>query len=327
MKLRLLYLLLGAFCLQACSNQIDDCITNPVVYPNRVEINGSAYQNSLIACREGKLQTYKFVGAQEFTIKAAQGTVIQIFPDSFSQNGVIIQDTLTLTLLEMYTPGALIACQLSTNGLNSGQSVEPLLSEGIGYIEIRHNGQPVELVGEFFLFMPSQNNNLSLSVFRAPNCQDLHCDVLWENTGHPVSPYQLIDAAGNPTVSGYRALLTTLGWFSFARFNPDPAPRGILYNKAPSGYTATNSKVFLTYDSPSIGVGLFSAYDSINMVFSEKYGEIPNQSAGHVIFVSKDANAYRYEAVPVVTEDGKITFTQQLQTGDAEELIQYINHL
>ena len=81
------------------------------------------------------------------------------------------------------------------------------------------------------------------------------------------------------------------------------------------------------YDSSSTAIGMFSEYDKANGVFSEKYRQIPNKTAGNVIFVSKPESNFNFEASKVITDDGKITVTRQLQSGSEKDLIDYINNL
>lgn len=329
MKYLPVFLCLGLFALQSCSSSADDCEPGPLEFPNQQGVlDGTAYKNSLLDCRLPKVQTFEFNSYQGTEIFANQGTIFSIYPNIFYEmDGTPVDGLVTFAVLEMYNPGEIIACQLSTNGLNEAQSVEPLLSESILFLSVSHNGNPLMIDGEFMVFVPSENRDLELSIFNSPRCPDLECEVLWEKLPRSLvydEPYT--DAAGNDYF-GYRSFLTDLGWFSVARYNNSQETRGVLYNKAHSPYSLLNSKVFLKYNSNSTAIGMFSEYDEVNEVFSEKYREIPDNTSGNVIFVSKPENSFNFEASEVITSDGKITVTRQLKSGSETNLIDYINNL
>lgn len=323
------FFLSGILIVSSCSSDSEDCLPGAIEYPNQQDpIDGTAYKQSSLDCRLPKLQTFQvnnIVGAE---IKSSQNTVVFIGQNTFSQlDGTAIDDEITLVVLEMYRPGEIIACQLSTNGLNDTRTVEPLLSESIFYINAEYNGNPVLINGEIQIFVPSQNKNLALSIFNSPSCSALECEVLWETVPQStVFEEAYEDAAGN-ILLGYRSYITDLGWYSFARYNPSKEPRGILYNKALPRYTLKNSKVFLHYESTSVGIAMFSEYNEDNAVFSEKYREIPENTSGNIIFVSKPENSFNFGANQIITSDGQITITRNLKTGSEIDLILYINNL
>lgn len=323
------FLCFGFLVMQGCSSDASDCEPGQIDYPNQQdEIDGTSYKNSLLDCRLPKMQIFEFNSFSGAEIMAEQGTVFMIGPNIFSDlDGTLVDGSITLSVLEMYNPGEIIACQLSTNGLNNTGNIEPLLSESIFYINATYNDNPVRIDGEFQIFIPSENQDLELSVFNSPTCSEIECEVLWETVRQStVFEESYTDAAGN-IYPGYRSFIMDLGWFSIARYNDSREPRGILYNKGLSPYSLSNSKVFLKYDSNSTAIGMFSEYDVNNAVFSEKYSEIPNNTSGNVIFVSKPESIFNFEASQVITEDGKITLTRELQSGSESDLIDYINNL
>lgn len=313
----------------SCSSENKYCDPEALQYPNQqATIDSIAYQQSALACRLPKVQTFNVSNVSGSEIVAKQGTVLNIRPQTFLKaDGSPIDDKVKITLLEMYQPGEVIACQLSTNGLNENKKIEPLLSEGIFFLKITYNEEPVVFNKDIQLFVPSKNKNLKLSLFHSPSCQALDCEVLWE-TKRTTKIFEEAypDAAGNP-ILGYRTFFQADGWLSLARYNDSTEPRGTLYNKSLAGYDTSNSNTFFRYDSPSMAVGMFAKFDTKNGVFSEKYNQIPKNTAGHVIFVSKPETQFKYDASPVVAKDGKITVTRNLQSGSEQKLIAYINNL
>lgn len=329
MKIYIPFFALGFLIFTACSSSTDDCEAGPVEYPNQQgEIDGTVYRNSLMDCRLPKVQSFEFNSYQGAQIVASQGTALNISPNIFFDlDGNPIDGRISFSILEMYDPGDIVACQLSTNGLNSAQQIEPLLSESIFYIEAYHNGNPVRMEGEMEVFIPSEVSNLQLSLFHSPTCSQLQCSVLWEEIPRRVvNAGEYVDAAGN-IITGYRSVVTGLGWFSFARYNSSAAPRGILYNKALAPYNLGNSNVFIKYEGNSTAIGMYSEFDANSQVFSEKYGQIPADIPSHVIFVGKPGNSFNFKAAGLITENGKITVTRQLQSGSETELVDYVNNL
>lgn len=316
------------FLLLGCSSDSEDCTPGPIAHVNQVPvIDGAIYKQSAMDCRLPKVQSFQFNGFEETEITAAQGTVFFVQPLSFTDlNGQIIDGEINFEILEMYTPGDLIACQLSTNGLNNNQSVEPLLSEGVFHIDITHQGEPVIITQPIRVFIPSENASLDLSLFHSPSCPELSCSVLWEAQQTEVIYEPYTDPAGN-TILGYQTFLRNTGWKSIARFNDSQEARGIIYNIVPPGYNDTNSNVFLYYNSSSTAIGMFSEYDAENEVFSEKFGEIPNNTPAYVLFVSKPETEFSFGSKSITTQDGKITATRDVRLGDETDLKTYINNL
>src|SRR5690606_17323472 len=182
MKFFSTFLCLGFLIFQGCSSASDDCEPGPIEYPNQQgEIDGLAYKNSLLDCRLPKVQTFEFNSFAGAEIVATQKTVFFISPETFFElDGSPIDGPITFSVLVMYIPDEIIACQLSTNGMNDTQTVEPLLGESIFFINATYNGNPVRMDREIMVFIPSENRDLELSLFNSPKCSDLECDVLWE---------------------------------------------------------------------------------------------------------------------------------------------------
>ncbi|PVW14211.1 hypothetical protein DDV96_10405 [Marixanthomonas spongiae] len=313
----------------ACSSDSGDCKIGPVENPNQqAVIDSTAYRQSGRDCRLPRVQTFKVFNFSFSEIVADQGTVLMVTPKTFSTpDGTLVDGEVTLSLIEMYQPGEIIACQLSTNGLNQNQKVEPLLSESIFYLNATYNGEPVIFNQSIQVFVPSENQNLELSLFHSPSCPQLECTVLWEIEQQGTIFEKPYTNASGDTVLGYRAFVQNTGWRSIARFNENQTPRGTLYNKAKPGYNTSNSNTFLYYDASSTAIGMFTSFDTENEVFSEQYGEIPNNTPGEVIFVGKPETEFMFGSSAVITKDGKITVTRDLQSGSETSLIAYINNL
>ncbi len=325
-------IILGLCCMLfcACSSDGDEnCNVGAVHSPNAQEpIDGAEYLASLLECRQPRVQNFLASNLSGAEIVADQGTRIFVNPQTFEQNGIFIDGDVDIALIEMYEPGEIIACQLSTNGINLVGNTEPLFSESMFYIDITYQGEPVSFLQPIRVFTPSNNLGEQQFLFYSPSCPQLECTVLWEEeiTSVPVFEKPVIDATG-VKIFGYQTVLQTLGWKNIGRYNMDPAPRTIAYNKAPTGYNKTNGNVFLCYNTASTAIGLFDQYDSNLEVFSETHSQIPEGVAADAIFVTVQDNQYIYATKRGTVSTDFLTATLNTQSTNEAGLINAINGL
>lgn len=307
----------------SCSED-HDCEEGLVEVPNSIApLDGADYAASIEECRTPRIQTFSFQAFLGGTFRGLQNTQIIVPPQSIvNENGEPIDGIATIELIEMYEPGEIIACQLSTNGLSTTLVPEPLLSEGIYYINITVPGTTITLLNAIEVFNPSDNSDLTLFQFNSLSCQDIDCLVLWEaNVGVEVTS-GIIDNPDGTVTQGYRTSVRELGWISIARYNPDDRQRTIIYNKAPAQFNGSNSNTFLLYEGNSTGIALFDRFDTSLDVFSEMHGQIPTGTIGSFILVTVQDGAYRYATQTTTVSMDQIGLTTQ--TSDVSEL-EFIN--
>lgn len=327
-KLHLLSCFFYVFIILSCSTK-DDCVIGELEYPNLEEIDGESYRNNLRECRESKLQTFTFSTSQNIRVIGEQGTQINIPVETFwNSTGDPITQEVTINLLEMYAPSDILSCQLSTNGLNERQGIEPLLSEGFIFFEITDDGIPITINNnsQIQIFIPSNDDNLSLSLFNNSECNALDCEVLWEQEDTPVFFTEVLDS-NDQFVTGFQATVSKTGWYNMSRFNPSNNLRGTLYNLVTPGYNQTNSDVYIFYESNSIAIGKYLKFDAENDLFSEEYSEIPEDTPAHIIFMSKKENDYLFEIQSIETEIDLITITRNPIKDSEVEFKNYIDNL
>ncbi|WP_299213091.1 hypothetical protein [uncultured Dokdonia sp.] len=316
-----------AGCLAISCSEDQDCDEGTIETPNAIApIDGADYAASLIDCRLPKVQTFTIQGFEGGLLFGTQGGLLNIPGQSlFNTDGTIIDGEVEVSLLEMYTPGDIVACQLSTNTRNASGDIEPTLSEGLLFFDIRFNGQPVVIQGEIQIFIPEENNTEELLFFNSPSCPDLDCMVTWENIGGAF-PSEIDDPIGNIT-TGYSGITSQTGWYNIAQFNPDINQRTTVYNVPPSGFDNTNSNVFLSYDTDKIAVSLFEQYDPDLGVFSEVYQEIPIDTQGQLIFVSRQGGIYRLDTSQIRVTENVIGATTNTSEFTEDQLVTLINTL
>ena len=156
MKKRYLIATLVSIIFLSCSTNHEDCEISPLQFPNHEQLfDGEEYIQSIEDCRLPKIQAFTFMSFNGIEILSNQGLILNINPQSFTnENGEMIDGEITLSLFEAYTSGEVIACQLSTNGINTSNEAEPLILSGMYYLEFTHNNQPVNIVSQIDLFIP-----------------------------------------------------------------------------------------------------------------------------------------------------------------------------
>ncbi len=291
-------------------------------------LDAQDYRDNVLDCRLPRVQRFTFPAFEGGVFRGEQNTQVFIPAQSIvDQNGEPIDVIVTLELIEMYNPGEVIACQLSTNGLSTTTTVEPLLSEGIYYVNLVVPGQTITLLNPINVFTPSNNEALVLSQFNSLSCQELECEVLWEiNPDAGVEP-SAIDNPDGTLITGYQTSVFELGWVSLSRYNPDDAQRTIVYNKAPNTFNGNNSDTFLLYESESIAVALFDRYDESLDVFSETYGQIPMNTSASYILVTHQQDMYQYAWQTIMIGSNQIGFTPEIMIASETDFITQINSL
>lgn len=327
-KFSLFFICMISFAILSCTED-HDCEEGVIQTPNAIAaIDGAEYTASLLECRLPKVQTFTIQGFEGGQIVGSQGGAISIPPQSlFDENGAIIDGNVEVRLLEMFTAGEVIACQLSTNTRNATNSIEPTLSEGLLYFDILFNNTAVVINGEIQVFIPEDNNTGERFLFNSPLCPNLGCLVSWEIT--PIVqafPSEILDQNGM-IISGYSSFTLQAGWHNIGQFNQNANERTIVYNLPPTGFNTTNSNVFLKYDSDKIAVALFEEYDENLGVFSEIYSEIPTQTEGQLIFISKLDNSFLLDNSPVTVSQDIIGATLNVQNISEAQVITTINSL
>ncbi|WP_299768648.1 hypothetical protein [uncultured Dokdonia sp.] len=316
-----------AGCLAISCSEDHDCEEGVIETPNAVApINGADYTTSLLDCRLPKVQTFTIQGFEGGLLFGTQGGVINIPGQTlFNEDGTPIDGEVEVSLLEMFTSGDIVACQLSTNTRNAAGTIEPTLSEGLLFFDIRFNGNPVVIQGEIQIFIPEENNAQEQLLFNSPSCSDIDCMVTWENTGIAF-PTEIIDPNGNNS-NGYSGITSQTGWYHIGQFNPNQNERTIVYNVPPPGFNDTNSNVFFRYNNDKIAVSLFEQYDIGLGVFSEVYSEIPIETQGQLIFVSRQDGIYMVDTSEIRVTQNNIGATTTTIDATEEELITVINSL
>ncbi|WP_299678075.1 hypothetical protein [uncultured Dokdonia sp.] len=319
--------LILAGCLTISCSEDHDCEEGLIETPNAIApIDGTDYTASLLDCRLPKVQTFTIQGFAGGQITGNQGGTISIPAQSlFNQDGTPIDDQVEVSLLEMFSSGDVVACQLSTNTRNTSGSIEPTLSEGLLFFDIRFNGNPVVIQGEIQIFIPEENNAQEQLLFNSPSCPDIECMVTWENAGIAF-PAEIIDPNGNNS-TGYSSNTSQTGWYHIGQFNSSQNERTIIYDVPPPGFNNTNSNVFFNYRNEKIAVSLFEQYDTSLGVFSEVYNEIPINTQGQLIFVSRLNGMYQLDTSEVSVTQSVIGATTTTNETTEEQLITTINSL
>ncbi len=309
----------------SCSED-ETCEAGVIELPNAVAlVDGASYQAALLDCRIPKVQTFTLSGSEGGQVEGNTGTAIFIPPQSITNSdGALIDGPVTLELLEFYTNGASVACQLSTNTLNDANAIEPTLSKGMLYINLTSNGEQAFLNEGAQVFVPNTDTSQNLNQFTSPTCPNIECEVLWERNLNTEVTASQIDNPDGTVTTGYLTFIQDLGWISIAQYDQNP-DRTIIYNKAPSGYALGNSKVFFVYEDTDLGIALLSYNDALN-VFTESFSQIPIGRVGTFVFVSR-TTTYQLATDTVLVSPEIIGVTLETSAVSESDLINMINNL
>ncbi len=317
----------------SCSSSSDqDCEEGLITYPTPEQIlSGDQYRQSLEECRVPKIQTYQVSNITGGEVIANQGTAFSVNPQTFlDQNGNFIDGDVTFEILEMFTQGDIIACQLSTNGVNPENNIEPLLTEGLFYLNITYNNQPVTIIQNIDVFIPSSNLGNFNYMFLSPSCPNLLCQVLWERDDTVEVIEEPYITNSGIVIDGYKSHINQngMGWHNIGRYLPQNTNRTTLYNKTPSGYNKTNSNVFLIFNQNALAISLFEKYDDDSKFFTEFHSQLPKDFEAQLIFITKQSQEFLYASKPVTITENKITTTLEINSEQEEEtLINALNDL
>lgn len=317
------YIFLCGILNMACSSGSDDCEVGAIEHPNREgeELSGENYFDSATECRSSHLQTFQLPGNEIDTLFTDGGAVIVVPWLSFMGKDVAIE------VLELYTPGDFIACQMTTDEKRDNDKLISLISEGALYINVVSDNQttinePIEV------YIPSENQTPGLYAYSSSHCTDLDCDVLWEKEEQQdVYKASFRDEDGAET-KGYQTLIEDSGWLNLASENPSSETSvEELYLMPPERFDEENSRVFFTYETSGTAVTTFSGFDDELHVFSPSEIAIPVGTKGHTVFVGMPEDEFEFALDTVKVQEGEVSLIRELSTGDEEQFKEAINKL
>ena len=262
--------------------------------------------NVLFAGLRSTPQTINVTAGTMQAVIANNGTKLVFYPYSFvdGTGAAISSGTITLSLIEMYTPGTLIANRATTSAYNV-----PLKNGGEIFLTASQGGIPVSItkygVG-FYRATPSAPDSMELyygNTINEDSVVTLTGPSLSSIPGTTV-PGTIFDTTQiNTGVSGSYLYayknhflfdsVSSLNWVAAAHLT---IPGGGLTNLdivvPDPGFNPSNTEVFVVYDSLKSAM-VWGMYDPIKHTFNSNY-TIPTGTPIRVITISNLNGAFYY---------------------------------
>lgn len=301
-------ILMGALVLTSCTKTSDDLDIDPgenFIRPTAEEFN--AIQDIAL---ENLTQTFQFNAEDGSTsLTSESGVSININGACLTLNGNPVTGQVDLDFVEIFDKGSMLTTNKPTMGIMPNDDKALLISGGEFLIVATQNGNALETTCDIQLMIPSNltggTDNDMILWNGIINAND---ELAWEeNNADPATGGgRGVFAEGNQ----YFAFIGDFGWSNVDRFYSDPRPKTTILVGVPEGYNNTNSSVFLSYDGEDAGLANLDTYDPVSGLFSEHYGQIPIGLECHVIFVSEEADDWKYAVqAATIVENGVITIT------------------
>ncbi|MEP5340145.1 MAG: hypothetical protein ABJL44_11440 [Algibacter sp.] len=252
-------------------------------------------------------QTFQFNAEDgSISLTSEKGVSIYINGSCLTLNGDPVTGQVDLEFVELFDKGSMLTSNKPTMGVLPNGDKALLISGGEFHIMATQSGNDLEISCDIQLGIPSDltggvDNDMTLW----EGIIDDEGDLAWDEDKRG-------DAQGGVFAEGnqYYAFIGDFGWSNVDRFYNDPREKTTILVGVPEGYDNTNSSVFLSYDGEDTGLANLDTYDPVSGLFSEHYGQIPIGLECHVIFVTEEANDWKYAVqAATIVENGVITIT------------------
>jgi hypothetical protein len=320
MKRHLYLLAISLFSMLAIASCTKDMSPDPIEEKekyNAGNVTGSKTKlNALFAEFRSTPQSFTVTAGTNQTITGAEGTVLTFYPHSFkdAQGNIITSGTISIKLIEMYKPGAMIANRATTT--NNGKL---LISGGQVNIKATKNGQEV-FANSYGIAFPQQypsNQPMALYYGNTDNPDSLTtwtiADTLLNGT---TTNGTTNDSFNNYYVNEFDSC-TNFNWINCDYFYNVQGPLTNISVVMPdTNFNASNTQVFIVF--PSINsVTNVSVYNAGTSTFSLGMNyEIPVGMTIHIVAITNNNGQYYYfeDAWLTSTANMSVTTTMTPQT-------------
>jgi len=299
-------LLLGSMLgMTSCSNDSPGPLT-----PNTQTIN------TLFQQLKTAPQTFSVTVGTQQTIIGAKGTKITFHPGSFKDatGNTLTFGTVNIALIEMYTPGDMIANRVTTttaaqNALTSGGAVN---------IKATLNGQEVFANSYSIAFKQDEHKEAPMALFRGYEVSDESgTNVKWNDDTTGTVPRTEKDQANEEFYYAFDTC-TNFNWINCDYFYNAPNPKTDIIIVAPdASYNYSNTQIFIVFPGMNSVTTMYT-YDAATHSFKFGYPSyyLPvGTSIKVAIFGAKNNSYYMDIHQPVTVTNGMtINFTPTTQT-------------
>lgn len=293
-------LLLTAVLFTSCDDKNDDAYT-------AVRATAAEYNNLQDDALEGITQNFQFNAEDgSISLTSENGVSIYINGNCLTLNGNAVTGQVDLEFVEIFDKGNMLITNKPTMGIMPNGDKALLLTGGEFFINATQNGANLEIGCDIQLGIPADlTGGVDNDMILWNGNIDEDGNLAWEEENEDPDKRGVF-AEGNQ----YYAFLNGFGWSNVDRFYNDPREKTTILVDVPEGYDKDNCSVFLSYDGEDSGLANLDTYDVTSGLFSEHYGQIPIGLECHVIFVTEEAENWKYAVqAATIIENGVITIT------------------
>lgn len=274
------------------------------------------------------VQQQTFKAEEGITFTSEKGAKLTIPSDCIhDENGNSVDGDVTLSFVEIYDRGNMVATNKPVMGKDEEGNLLPLVTGGEYNIKVEKGGKELKAGCIFQVHIPAANTGaLDFGMKLWTGQINDEGNLVWDEV-------EGADGKGgiraNEQGVGYDIWGDEFGWANVDRFYNDERPKTQIKVTVPNGYNSGNAGVYLAYENEPNVLAQLDTYDAQDKFFSEHYGFIPIGMNLHVVFVSESNGTIVYAIKPAtIVANGTITITDaDLSTTTKNNLVSLINAL
>lgn len=261
-------------------------------------------------------QTFTINAGQAQTVTGNKGTVVHFNANSFvTASGAPVTGTIQIELVEIYSKSDMILMNKQTVG-KTWDGVSPLISGGQFSIVAKQNGQKLKLA-------PGMNYQIDAP---APNGTTSLMGLFYGEIENEQLEWSQADSSFVGSGSGiYSAFPDSTGWVNLDYFMDNPGPLSQIDVQIPSGFTTTNTRVFVSIDGSSSMAGIYNVNSGI--FTSGNYYKLPVGITVHFIIINLDNNEIHAAVVPATIANNHLQVVNSLNTYSLVQLDALLDNL
>lgn len=307
-------LMAGAILIFATSCKKDKPQPNTPDPSNPTTNHATAFFNNNLS---NGTQTFTINAGQAQTVTGSKGTVVHFNANSFvTANGAPVTGSVQIELVEIYSKSDMILMNKQTVGKTWNNSVSPLISGGQFSIVAKQNGQKLKLA-------PGMNYQIDAP---APNGTTSLMGLFYGQIENEQLEWSQVDSSFVSNGSGiYSAFPDSTGWVNLDYFMNNSGPLSQIDVQIPSGFTTTNTRVFVSIDGSSSMAGIYNV--NAGIFTSGNYYKLPVGMAVHFIIINLDNNVIHAAVVPASITTNHLQVVNSLNAYSLSQLDALLDNL
>lgn len=273
---------------------------------------------------------YEWDATEGIALQSGNGVNISIPAKAFvNAHGAIVEGTLTLNLVEMFSNGQMIIHDKPN--VASGEILE---AAGIFHLEVDRDGEPLQLADDQLIQFQIPVSSVSMDVnpaMRIFGGNDQNTSFFnWEPMGQNGSDVQLIelfDSTSMGTYQAYQFATDRLGWLGCnASLIRENQQRSTVCVDLPDGFSAENTAVFLAFQNFKGVAKLYNEEGLDNSSFCKDLIPVSSDAMIVVLAESGEGN-YLFSSSMIEVIGSEIRVALEPQSVDLEVITNFLNVL